>query len=145
MRTSVPLHYSIATRKIVPHPKLKSWKSDSPSTSPCVFAPRLATSYRPNLNPSDRRTSLQTLHTTAQSSSSLTARGKARRYRGMRGRLRALTDSFGLTDPQESGPSIGETESEELYVMPGWAVAKLRDTSEKASDAGAASQQSPGA
>jgi hypothetical protein len=44
----------------------------------------------------------------------------------MRGRIKAWTDSFGLTENNGPGLSTEEPVGEELYVMPGWAVAKLR-------------------
>jgi len=47
--------------------------------------------------------------------------------RGMRGRIRAWAGSLGLTEGQESAPGTAEPLGEELYVMPGWAVAKARE------------------
>ena len=71
-------------------------------------------------------TSLRIYHTT--SSSSKIGRPQWLK-RGMRGRLRAWADSVGLTAGQENAAPTDEPVGEELYVMPGWAVAKLRDTS----------------
>lgn len=45
----------------------------------------------------------------------------------MRGRLRALADSIGLTSQDEPRPVTEEPVGEELYVMPGWAVVKRRN------------------
>jgi hypothetical protein len=45
----------------------------------------------------------------------------------MRGRIRAWAGSLGLTEGQESAPETDEPLGEELYVMPGWAVAKARE------------------
>jgi len=49
----------------------------------------------------------------------------------MRGRLRELAGSLGLVDTQEDTAPADEPVGEELYVMPGWAVAKLRDASQQ--------------
>jgi len=48
----------------------------------------------------------------------------------MRGRIRAWAGSLGLTEGQESTPETDEPLGEELYVMPGWAVAKARERTE---------------
>lgn len=75
-------------------------------------------------NLGDQTPYIQQLHTTSPSS----RLGRPRWLkRGMRGRIRAWAGSLGLTDGQESGPETDEPLGEELYVMPGWAVAKGRD------------------
>lgn len=65
-------------------------------------------------------------HTTAPAS-------KLRRQwlkRGMRGRIQAWAGSLGLADGQASGSSTEAPVGEELYVMPGWAVPKVREKAE---------------
>jgi hypothetical protein len=69
----------------------------------------------------------------------------------MRRRIGAWADSFGLTDQRpRAGQSKVDNEevlgAEELYVMPGWAVVKMRDKDEgeKATSQPDAEHTSPG-
>jgi hypothetical protein len=65
------------------------------------------------------------LHTTSRPYDS-ERRSWLHRKHGMRGRLKALADSIGLTSQDEPRPMTEESVGEELFVMPGWAVAKRR-------------------
>jgi hypothetical protein len=62
----------------------------------------------------------------------------------MRGRIRAWAGSLGLTDAQESAPGTDESVGEELYVMPGWAVAKAKEGTNNAMSTGGALDPSIG-
>ena len=75
----------------------------------------------------DRGLSSHSFHTSSPSSKL----GRPRWLkRGMRGRIRAWAGSLGLTEGQESPRETDEPLGEELYVMPGWAVAKGRERTE---------------
>jgi hypothetical protein len=86
---------------------------------------------RPDLgNLGDQTPSYHSFHTTSPSSKLSRPRWLKR---GMRGRIRAWAGSLGLTEGQESAPDTDEPLGEELYVMPGWAVAKGRERTEDGS------------
>jgi hypothetical protein len=97
---------------------------------------------RPDLgNLGDQTPSFHPFHTTSPSSKLTRPRWLKR---GMRGRIRAWAGSLGLTEGQESAPETDEPLGEELYVMPGWAVAKGRELTEDGTSASVAVDPSIG-
>ena len=110
-----------------------------PFHAPCKARPNSLVNYRTrhlalSTNPSPLTlTSSRSFHTTLKA---YWLGAWLRRGTGMRRRIGAWAESFGIIEPDrhdhrsrggDGGEGLEEVQGEEMFLMPGWAVVKYRD------------------